>query len=111
MGLMVDCLKCISSACCRLKIEVDINEYNRLIEVGIKDKMITYTDIFLKQNVKYKNRRKELDEMHKDIFAKVIKDDNGNCILLDSKMECSIYNNRPKVCKDYKHSRCKNIRD
>ncbi len=33
MGLMVDCLKCISSACCRLKIEVDINEYNRLIEV------------------------------------------------------------------------------
>ena len=108
---MVDCLKCISSACCRLKIEVDIKEYNKLIEVGIKDKMITYTDIFLKQNAKYKNRRKELDKMHKDIFAKVRKDDNGNCILLDSKMECSIYNNRPKVCKDYKHSRCKNIRD
>lgn len=54
---MIDCLKCINSACCKLIIEVDRDEYNRLVDLGLKDKMETYTDIFLKQNAKYKNHR------------------------------------------------------
>ena len=51
---MIDCLKCINSACCKLTVEVDRAEYNRLVDLGLKDKMETYTDIFLKQNAKYK---------------------------------------------------------
>ena len=49
--------------------------------------------------------------MHKDNFAILKKREDGNCILLDENMECSIYENRPKVCRDYKQSRCINIRE
>ena len=109
MGV-VDCLKCINSACCKMVVEVDRNEYSRLLILGLRDKMTTYTDIFLKQNAKYKSKRKELDKMHSSLFAKIDKDDKGYCVLLDEDMKCSIYEDRPKVCKDYKHNRCKNIR-
>jgi len=109
MGL-VDCLRCINSACCKLKVEVDRNEYNRLVNIGLKNKLETYTDIFLKQNTKYKNHRNELDKLHNSLFAKIKKNDKGYCVLLDKDMNCSIYNDRPQVCKDYKHNRCKNIR-
>ena len=108
---MVDCLKCINSACCKLTIEVDRNEYNRLINLGLRNSITTYTDIFLKQNAKYKSKRNELDEMHKQLFAKIDKDESGYCVLLDKDMKCSIYKDRPKSCKDYKHNRCLNIRE
>ena len=108
---MVDCLKCINSACCKLKVDLNRSEYNQLFKLGLKDKMETYTDIFLKQNAKYERHRSQLDEMHKDNFAKIKKNDKGNCVLLDKNMMCTIYENRPKVCRDYKQSRCINIRE
>lgn len=49
--------------------------------------------------------------MHKDNFAKIKKNDKGYCVLLDENMKCSIYENRPKACRDYKQSRCINIRE
>jgi Fe-S-cluster containining protein len=49
--------------------------------------------------------------MYKDNFATLKKEDDGLCVLLDREsMKCTIYENRPKVCKDYTTSRCSKIR-
>jgi len=62
-------------------------------------------------NPKYLKQIKKFDEMYKDNFAILKKREDGNCVLLDENMECSIYENRPKVCRYYKQSRCINIRE
>ena len=108
---MIDCLKCINSACCKLTVELDLKEYKRLVNLGLKDKMITYTDLFLKQNPKYKKHKIELDKMHYSNFAKINKNKNGYFVFLDKDMKCTIYENRPIVCKNYKTNSCKNIRE
>ena len=108
---MVDCLKCINSACCRLDVEINRDEYNRFWRLDLDKYFETRTDIFLKDNPKYIKQMKYFDEMYKDNFAILKKKKDGNCILLDKDMKCSIYKDRPKVCEDYKHNRCLNIRE
>jgi len=108
---MVDCLKCVNSACCRLEVEVNRSEYDRLLRLGLADKMATNIDAFLIKNPKYKKHALLLEKMYKDNFATIKKGTTGNCILLDNKMECTIYEDRPTVCKDYDSNRCGNIRE
>ena len=48
--------------------------------------------------------------MYKDNFAILKKKEDGYCVLLDEDMKCTIYENRPKVCRDYKQNRCTTIR-
>jgi Fe-S-cluster containining protein len=108
---MVDCLKCINSACCKLDVEVDRDEYKSFWKLNLGDKFETRTDKFLAENPKYIKQMKEFDEMYKDNFAILKKGDDGLCVLLDREsMKCTIYENRPKVCKDYTTSRCSKIR-
>jgi len=108
---MIDCLKCINSACCKLSIEVDRDEYNTFWQLGLDEYFDTRTDIFLINNPKYIKQIKHFDDMHKDNFAILKKRKDGYCVLLNDNMECSIYEIRPQVCKDYKQSRCVNIRE
>ena len=109
--MKIDCLKCINSACCKLTVEVDRNEYNKFWKLDLDEYFETKTDVFLKENPKYLKRIKELDETHKDNFAILKKRNDGNCILLNENMECSIYEKRPKACREYKQSSCVSIRE
>ena len=108
---MIDCLKCINSACCRLDVEVNRDEYNVFWNLGLDEYFETRTDKFLNDNPKYLKQMKSFDEMYKDNFAILKKRKDGYCVLLNDNMECSIYENRPKVCRDYKVNRCTNIRE
>lgn len=107
----IDCLKCVNSACCKLKIEVGRKEYDRLIGLGYESNMETYTDRFIERNPRYKDKKDIFDNMHKDIFAYLKKGDDGYCELLDREtMLCTIYKDRPKACIEYKIKRCSKIR-
>ena len=109
---MIDCLKCVNSACCKLDVEVNKNEYERLEALGLKDYFITRLEVFLKKEKRYTKHKEVFNEMYKDNFAILKKGNDGNCVLLDSKtMKCTIYEDRPKVCKDYTFDRCINIRE
>ena len=46
----IDCLKCINSACCKLSVEVDKEEYNRFTRLNLDKHFDTRTDIFVKKN-------------------------------------------------------------
>lgn len=107
----VDCLKCVNSACCKLVIEVDKKEYDSLCDKGIKDSFVTHVDKFIEQHPKFESKRKFLAQNYTGNFAEMKKDSNGLCVNLDKKtMLCYIYENRPKVCRDYKTERCSKIR-
>ena len=109
---MSECLKCINSACCKLEVEVDRNEYEKFEKKGLGDYFKTRTEDFLKKNEKYRIQKHYFDEMYKDNYAKLIKGIDGLCVMLDRKtMLCSIYKDRPKVCKDYKIKSCVNIKN
>tara|TARA_R110002167_G_scaffold24774_6_gene86673 strand:- start:2100 stop:2435 length:336 start_codon:yes stop_codon:yes gene_type:complete len=106
----VDCLKCLNSGCCRLKITIDKIEYDCLIP-KIKKEFVKHSEIYIKKNPKYKSKQKNLDSMYKDNYAEMKKDNNGYCNLLNQKtMLCSVYEDRPKICKDYTNNKCKKIR-
>ena len=108
---MVNCLKCINSACCKLVVEVDKDEYNKFKSLELDNYFTTRTESFLEKNTKYKEHKEVFDEMYKDNFATLNKGNDGHCILLDRRtMRCMIYEDRPKVCKDYSFNSCKNIR-
>jgi len=107
----INCLDCTNSACCKVYVvEISKEEYEKYKKLGLHKNFETRTDIFLKKNSKYKTKRKELDEMHTQYFAEAKKRKDGYCTFLDKAMRCSIYENRPKVCAEYKHNRCENIR-
>ena len=104
---MVDCLKCLNSACCRLDVEVDKKEYDYFKALGLDDYFTTRADIFLKKNAKYKEHKEIFNKIYNDNFAILNKGKDGQCIMLDRKtMSCMIYEDRPKVCKDYTTDRC-----
>ncbi len=106
----VDCLKCINSGCCKLKITINKKEYDSLIP-KIKKQFVKHLDVFLEKNPKYKRKEKILDLMYDDNYAEMKKDDDGYCNFLDKKtMLCSVYENRPKICKDYTNDKCVKIR-
>lgn len=109
---MVDCLKCLNSACCRLDVEVNIKEYERFKSLGLDGYFTTRTEIFLKNEKRYIKHKEVFNEMYKNNFAILNKGNDGQCVLLDRKtMKCTIYEDRPKVCKDYTSNRCEKIRN
>jgi len=110
MGVTVDCLRCVNSACCKLIVEIDRDEYNSFKSLGLSHHFNTRTEIFIANNPKYKKHTEQFNEMYKDNYATIKKREDGNCSLLDKKMKCSIYADRPKACRDYKQQRCVNIR-
>jgi len=110
MGVTVDCLRCVNSACCRLTVEVDRDEYNSFKSLGLSHHFNTRTEIFIAKNPKHKKHTELFNEMYRDNYATIKKREDGYCVLLNKKMECSIYADRPKACRDYKQLRCVNIR-
>lgn len=107
----VDCLKCINSACCKLVVEVSYNEYKEFERKGLQDHFTTHIDTFLKKFPKLEDKREFLKDNYLENYAELNKNDNQYCVLLDEKTKlCSIYEDRPKVCRDYKTNRCDKIR-
>ncbi|MCK5630828.1 MAG: YkgJ family cysteine cluster protein, partial [Nanoarchaeota archaeon] len=54
---------------------------------------------------------RELDNMFNDLYAELKKSHDGYCVFLNKEnMLCSIYEERPQVCKDYTTDRCDKIR-
>lgn len=110
---MIDCLKCINSGCCKLIIEIDRKEYNRL-KPEIQKEFELKRDIFLNENPRFKKviPENELDNIFSDIYAVMKKENDGYCKFLNRKtMLCSVYEDRPNVCKDYTNTRCHKIRE
>ena len=108
---MVDCLKCVNSACCKLDVEVDRLEFQRFKALRLDKYFETRTDIFIKKEPRYNEQTEILNKMYEANFAILKKGKDGLCVLLDREtMKCKIYEDRPKVCKDYTTSRCGKIR-
>lgn len=106
----ISCLKCINSACCSPVVELDRKEFDRMVNLGHGKHLTTSTERFVNKYPKYKEKEFYLDQMHEDNFAELNKDEKGMCVLLDKNMLCSIYDDRPKVCRDYSVDRCSKIR-
>jgi len=107
------CHDCVGS-CCELTVDLTIDEYNELKQLGYKNAMQTKTDIFIKENPQYEKRREHLDYVHKDMFAVLKKNKKGSCVLLNQDTRfCTIYENRPAPCRDYVMNslRCKSIKE
>ncbi len=108
----INCLKCLNSACCKGVVEIDKKEYDHFVKLNLDKHFETRTSIFLSNNQMYKSKKSYFDDMYKNNFAILKKADDDYCSLLDQKtMLCTIYENRPSVCKDYTTNRCKNIRE
>jgi len=108
---MESCLKCVNSACCRLVIETSKQEYDSMTE-SLKSNLVKYSDEFIAKKPRYESKRDEIDEMYEEIYAYLPKSENGLCKLLDREtMLCSMYDQRPKVCRDYELNRCEKIRE
>ena len=107
------CHDCVGS-CCELTVDLTIDEYNELKQLGYKNAMKTKTDSFIKENPQYEKRRAHLDYIHKDMFAVLKKNKKGSCVLLNQDTRfCTIYENRPAPCRDYVMNslRCKSIKE
>lgn len=105
----ITCLNCTAN-CCKLVIEVNRSEYNKFVALGMQDSFVTNTDKFIAKSPKYTMRRDALDEMYEDNFAEMKKGKDGLCIHWNEKKLCSIYEDRPQVCRDYQLNRCEGIR-
>jgi Fe-S-cluster containining protein len=108
---MVDCKKCVNSGCCKLKIEVSKQEYNSLSS-KVKKEFTKHIDSFLEKSPHLKGFiEKDLEVLYEGNYARMNKDKDGYCPLLDREtMLCSVYEERPKICKDYSNDRCSAIR-
>jgi Fe-S-cluster containining protein len=107
---MVDCKKCVNSGCCKLKIEVSKEEYNELSEV-VKKEFTKHIDSFLEKNPHLKGAAKEIEGVYHVNYARMNKSDDGYCPFLNRKsMLCSVYEERPQVCKSYSNMKCEKIR-
>lgn len=98
-----NCLECIST-CCKLEVDITYKEYLYFIEMGHDDKIINKLNNFLKNNPLY-NCNKKIEfifNLYKDNYATLKKEDDGYCVFLDRKTRlCTIYEDRPLVCKEF----------
>lgn len=116
MGL-IDCKKCINSACCKLVIELTKEDIKRLESLGYSENIKSNTDIFFSKFPNFKVNKKQIENLYKEAYKTtktagiLSKDSSGFCSLLDKKTKlCTIYSERPECCKRYNTNRCKNIR-
>ena len=107
----VDCLKCINSGCCKLVVEVSYDEYKQLEKKGLHVHFTKHIDTFLKKFPKLESKREFLESNYLKNYAELNKNEDEYCILLDEETKlCSIYEDRPEVCKKYQTNRCEKIR-
>ena len=108
---MIDCKRCINSGCCKLKIEISKQEYESLSDV-VKKEFTKHIDSFLEKNPHLKGLvENDLEILFNDNYAIMNKGIDGYCNLLNKKsMLCSVYEERPQTCKDYKNNKCQNFR-
>lgn len=91
-------------------MSVGRKEYDNLPDI-IKRETETRTDAFIKRHPSYENRRDHFDKMYSANYATLNKADDGLCVLLDrSTMLCSVYDDRPKACREYTTDKCSKIR-
>jgi len=92
-------------------IDITKKEYDKLKKLGYKINLNKKSEIFIKNNIEYKNKVDFLDKIYGDEYATITKDESGFCSFLKDNL-CSIYNNKPKVCNDFKSNskRCKSVR-
>jgi Fe-S-cluster containining protein len=116
MGL-IDCKKCINSACCKLVVELTKEDIKRLESLGYGENIKTNTDIFFSKFQDFKGDKKHIENLYNEAYKTtktagiLSKGGNGFCSLLDNKTKlCTIYSDRPDCCKKYSIGRCKNIR-
>jgi len=105
------CLGCVGS-CCSLDVEINKEDYYTLESLGLENSCTKHSTIFIKNNPSYKYKIDFLDNLYKDNFAILNKNNTGFCVFLDKDIRlCSIYKNRPKVCKEFsnKGEHCKKI--
>jgi Fe-S-cluster containining protein len=108
----VDCLKCINSACCKLTVQVSEQEYKDFKQKGLSKNFLKLEDEFINKFPEHIDKVKLLSHLYVDVHATMKKNDDGYCIMLDKEtMLCSIYKDRPKVCMDFKNTKCKTIRE
>jgi Fe-S-cluster containining protein len=106
------CLSCFSD-CCKLEVDINKSEYFALKLILPSGKIKKRSEIFTDKNKAYKGRENQIDEMHGDYHAVILKGHDGFCSLLDKETrKCSIYANRPSVCIDFDNNstRCEKIR-
>ena len=106
----IDCKKCNNSACCRLEVYVNKEEYINFSRKGLNDYFITDAQNFINKNPSFKRHIGNIDNMYDAEYAKLIQDNEGFCRLLDNDKLCSIYKNRPKQCRAYTTDMCEAIR-
>lgn len=107
----VDCLKCTNSACCKLTVQVSEKEYSRFKEKGLDGNFLKLQDSFANKFPEYKHKAESLSHLYVDIHATMKKSDDGYCVMLDREtMLCSIYEDRPEVCRAFKNNKCEKIR-
>jgi len=106
------CLNCISS-CCRLPFTIDKEDYYSLKKIDHNNYLKKMSTMFIEENINYKDKEDFLDNLYEQEFAIINKKENGDCSFLDPETRlCTIYNDRPKVCKEFsnKSITCKNIK-
>ena len=109
--MKVDCLKCMNSGCCKLAISISKKEYEDLNK-EVKKEFVKEIDEFFKESPEFIGILEErLEEQFKDNYAYMKRSEDGYCTLLDREtMLCSVYEDRPKTCKEYKSNKCSKIR-
>ncbi len=105
------CFGCVAS-CCKLIIDINRGEYERLNKLKLSESLIKQSEMFIQKNPEYKGKEQFLDGMYNDDFAIIKKGKDGFCSLLNKETRlCGIYENRPKVCIEFSNEskRCKNL--
>ncbi len=106
----VNCLQCTNSACCKIEVVLSREEYNKFVALGYGSHVEKETDLFIKKNPEYEKRREFIDNLYRDEYARLLKDQSGMCVLIGENTLCSIYEDRPIACREYETTRCEKIR-
>lgn len=86
-----------TSLCCSLPLEVDQED---LLRLGL------ITEDEVEGNLKKVARRLQSEGKIRSFRAStglfmIAQKQNGECIFLNDKKQCSVYENRPRVCRDF----------
>tara|TARA_Y100000592_G_C5299452_1_gene234762 strand:+ start:42 stop:389 length:348 start_codon:yes stop_codon:yes gene_type:complete len=106
------CMVCVAS-CCSLEVEINQEDYLKMKALGLDHGAKKHSSDFIEKNPIYKGKELFFDELYKDNFARLKKGKDGFCLFLNRETRlCSIYENRPQVCKDFSNNskHCEKIR-
>lgn len=105
----IDCTKCTAECCRVYEVEITRDEYDALSDHA---SVITKkSDQFVELFPDFTAKQSLLDKLLSDGFAILDKGRDGYCQLLDRDTRlCTVYNRRPRACKEYKTDRCGDIR-